>query len=265
MASVIKVKRSSGIQAPGSLHTGELAYSFATDGIDAAYNNSGGRLFIGEVGSPAAGRLSATETSGIVIGGKYFTDMLDQQPGVLTANSAVIVDADSKIDQFKVDNLLFNDGTISTVSGTTDSGNITITPFPGVTGGSKTVITNIWSYYPAESTAISLIEYITKTVSGNFGSGAGQISINAEAVEDIVGAMVTTGNTESGISVTYEDNGTGNGKLSFNVNDPVITISGDVDGFATMTDLADVTINVTLDTVNTNVGTFPAEADINTL
>ena len=259
MASVIKVKRSRGVAKPSSLNTGELAYSFGTTGGPATYENNGGRLFIGAVGSDAGGGLNAVETEPLVIGGKYFTDMLSQQPGILTASSALIVDANSKINEFKVDNLLFNDGTISTVSSTTDSGNITITPFPGVTGGSRTVITNIYSYYPTESTAISLIEYITKTVSGNFGSGAGQISINAEAVEDIVGAMVTTGNTESGISVTYEDNGTGNGKLNFNVNDPVITISGDVDGFATMSDLADVTINVTLDTVNQNVGTFPTK------
>jgi hypothetical protein len=63
-----------------------------------------------------------------------------------------------------------------------------------------------------------------------------------EAVEDVVGAMVS-GNTEDGISVTYDDS---TGKYNFNVNDPVITIHGDVEGFATMTNLGDTTINVAI-------------------
>jgi hypothetical protein len=63
-----------------------------------------------------------------------------------------------------------------------------------------------------------------------------------EEVEDIVGAMVD-GNTENGISVTYDDAA---GKINFDVNDPVLTIAGDVNGSATMTDLGDTTINVTI-------------------
>ena len=69
---------------------------------------------------------------------------------------------------------------------------------------------------------------------------------NQEAVEDIVGAMIS-GNTENGIAVTYDD---ANGKLDFDVNDPVITLSGDVTGSATMTNLGDVTITTTIDGSN---------------
>jgi hypothetical protein len=60
-----------------------------------------------------------------------------------------------------------------------------------------------------------------------------------EATEDVVGAMVS-GNSESGISVTYDDT---SGKLNFDVNDPVISIDGDIAGSATMTNLGNVTIN----------------------
>ena len=63
-------------------------------------------------------------------------------------------------------------------------------------------------------------------------------TFNTEDVQDIVGGMVS-GNTESGISVTYDDT---NGKLNFNVNDPVITLNGDLSGSATMTNLNNVTI-----------------------
>jgi hypothetical protein len=60
-----------------------------------------------------------------------------------------------------------------------------------------------------------------------------------EATEDFVGGMVS-GNTESGIAVTYDD---ATGKLNFDVNDPVISIDGDIAGSATMTNLGNVTIN----------------------
>jgi hypothetical protein len=65
-----------------------------------------------------------------------------------------------------------------------------------------------------------------------------------EATEDVVGAMVSS-NSESGISVTYDDTA---GKLNFDVNDPVITISGDVTGSATMTNLGNTTITTAIGT-----------------
>jgi hypothetical protein len=75
---------------------------------------------------------------------------------------------------------------------------------------------------------------------------------STEFLQDTIGGMVSS-NTESGISVEYDDT---SGKLNFNVSDPVITIAGDVDGNATMTNLGDTTVTVTLDTVNTAVGTY---------
>ena len=68
---------------------------------------------------------------------------------------------------------------------------------------------------------------------------AAAISDFQEATEDVVGAMVS-GNSESGISVTYDDT---TGKLNFDVSDPVISIDGDIAGSATMTNLGNVTIN----------------------
>ena len=79
------------------------------------------------------------------------------------------------------------------------------------------------------------------------------ISDFQEAVEDTVGAMVS-GNSESGISVTYDD---ATGKYNFDVNDPVITIAGDVAGSATMTNLGNTTITVAIPS-----GTI-VDADVN--
>ena len=109
------------------------------------------------------------------------------------------------------------------------------------------------------STATISAELATETNAGvatfdgtDFTVSSGDVTLNAERIQDIVGAMVGS-NTESGIAVTYED---GDGTLDFNVNDPTITIDGDVDGSATMTNLGNTTITTTLDTVNSNVGSF---------
>lgn len=87
--------------------------------------------------------------------------------------------------------------------------------------------------------------------STDFVVSSGAVSLNTESVQDIVGGMVDS-NTESGISVTYDDDA---GKLNFNVNDPTITLSGDVTGSATMTDLGNVTISTTIAANSVELGT----------
>ena len=69
-----------------------------------------------------------------------------------------------------------------------------------------------------------------------------------ENVQDIVGGMVNPTNTESGINVTYDDN---SGKLNFDVNDPTITLTGDVTGTATMSNLGSISIATTVATAPT--------------
>ena len=59
-------------------------------------------------------------------------------------------------------------------------------------------------------------------------------------------------NTESGISVTYEDS---DGTLDFNVNDPTLTFTGDVTGSGTMTDLGNTSIALTVAANSVALGT----------
>ena len=89
------------------------------------------------------------------------------------------------------------------------------------------------------------------TLNGGLNIGADTL---AEYISDTVGAMVTS-NTESGISVTYDD---ADNILDFNVNDPVITLAGVVTGTATMTNLGDVTIT----TVHTSDPTITLTGDV---
>lgn len=76
----------------------------------------------------------------------------------------------------------------------------------------------------------------------------------AEGIQDIIGGMVT-GNVESGISVTYNDNGLGTGKLNFDVNDFTLSIAGAVSGSAVVSDLANATITVSMAADSVALGT----------
>jgi hypothetical protein len=304
MASIVRIKRSDVAGNPSTLGQGELAYSALPDNG----SNGGDRLYVG----------MGTETSGnavnhVVIGGKYFTDKLDHTPGTVTPSSAIIVDANSKIDNLKVDNIEI-DG--NTVSSTNANGNVNITPngsgsvvldgqaWPQTSGTNGQYLkTNgsgqtSWSSPPPSnftiqgdsgsdlfSTGDTLIfsgtDAIDTVVTDNeitfsvkdasntqkgaasfnttdFSVTGGAVSINHESIQDLVGEMLSS-NIETGIAVTYDDT---NGKIDFAVNNPVITISGDVDGTATMTNLGNTTIAVTLDTVNANTGSFGSSSSV---
>jgi len=110
MASIIRVKRSTGTTAPSTLNYGELAVTIG-GGTQA---NNGERLFVGD-----------SSSNPTIVGGKYFTDLLDHTHGTLTASSAVIVDSSSKIDVWNVDNLRLDGNALTS---TDVDGHITITP-----------------------------------------------------------------------------------------------------------------------------------------
>lgn len=152
MASIIRIKRSATAGNPATLAAGELAYSGLTDNG----SNGGDRLYIG----------MGTETNGnavnhVVIGGKYFTDLLDHNRGTVVADSALIVDANKKLNELLVDNLTIDGNTITS---TNSNGDIIITPI----GFGKSIISNIYT-----DASTSLAEYIYDTVGGAITAGTG--------------------------------------------------------------------------------------------
>jgi hypothetical protein len=104
MAQVIKIKRSTSTASPTSLSAGELAYS-----------SNSNKLWVGH---PDTAAVTA-------IGGALYVNMLDHTAGTLTASSAVIVDASSKVDQLKSGNIVIT-GSSDTIS--TGSGTLTLSP-----------------------------------------------------------------------------------------------------------------------------------------
>ena len=177
MASIIRIKRSSVSGNPATLAAGELAYSALTDNG----SNGGDRLYIG-IGSETAGNAA----NHFVIGGKYFTDMLDHTKGALTASSALVTDSNSKLDNLKVDNLDLNGNTIST---TDTNGDLLLTP----NGTGKTVITNPY----IGDNATSLAEYIFDTVGGAITAGTG-ITITSSDVGNTSTVSITNTGVTAG-------------------------------------------------------------------
>tara|TARA_Y100001978_G_scaffold201704_1_gene220700 strand:- start:61 stop:1737 length:1677 start_codon:yes stop_codon:yes gene_type:complete len=119
MASIIRVKRSTGAVAPTSLNFGELAVTIAA-GTQA---NKGERLFVGD-----------DATNADVVGGKYYTDLMAHSAGSIAgvsnaANAAngfvAILDQNRKVDLWNVDNLTLD---ANTLSSTDTDGDIIFNP-----------------------------------------------------------------------------------------------------------------------------------------
>jgi len=96
-----------------------------------------------------------------------------------------------------------------------------------------------------------VVEGSTATVNGQNVLTEASTSFLAEYVADTIGAMVS-GNTESGISVTYQD---GDNTLDFDVADFTITLGGDLSGSVTITDLANATLTASIEANSVALGT----------
>ena len=119
MATTIQIKRSTGTSAPSSLSAGELAVTFGTG----TQSNLGDRLFIGD-GSTVD-----------VIGGKFFSDMLDHTQGTLTASSALTVDSNSALDDLNIGNNASTGGSIQLKEGTNNGTHHVQLKSPNALGG----------------------------------------------------------------------------------------------------------------------------------
>ena len=86
--NIIKIKRTTGATAPSALNAGELAFSGGTG----TQSNLGQRLFIGD---------PANSNAVTVIGGNYFSNLMDHAHGTTTASSALIVDANKSTSELR--------------------------------------------------------------------------------------------------------------------------------------------------------------------
>ena len=110
MASIIRIKRSSGTAKPASLNWGEMAYVTGI-GQFGGVNQYKDRVFLGDDG-----------TNVNPIGGHYYTSMMEHEPGKLAGQTnsrntdgglVAILDNNRKIDIWNVDNLTLDGNTLS--------------------------------------------------------------------------------------------------------------------------------------------------------
>jgi len=125
MASIIRIKRSSGTAKPASLNWGEMAYVTGV-GEYGGTNQYKDRIFLGDDG-----------TNVHPVGGHYYTSMMEHTPGGIagvtnTRNSdggiVAILDSNRKVDEWNVDNLTLDGNTLSS---TDTDGDIIINPNGG--------------------------------------------------------------------------------------------------------------------------------------
>jgi len=144
---------------PGTnvLKQGELAYSFLAH-TDSGLGAGGDKLYIG-FGTP--------NVDPVVIGGKYFTDMMDHTRGTLTADSAILVDVNSWVTNIKTGGLQL---------GTTGNSNQTVTA----------IITSGLDYQSLDTelpTARAVFDAITDG-SNIFLNNLGDVQINSSGLGD---------------------------------------------------------------------------------
>ena len=193
MAVTLQIKRSTGTTAPGTLADGELAY---THGTGTAANN-GDRLFIGDGSSVN------------VIGGQFFTDMLDHSLGTLTASSALTVDSNKAVDDLIVGNNATTGGSLQIKEGTNNGSHHVQLKAPNALSGN--------------------VAFTLQSADGNSGqflktNGSGTLSF------DTISSTITL-SADSGSNDAYTTGNvltfSGGSGITTTVGDDEITIAGD--------------------------------------
>ena len=225
MANLTRIKiltTGSTTTAPSNLKTGELAYSY----VAGTQSNNGDRLYVG----------TGTETNGIaasvdLIGGKYFTGLLDHVHGTATANSALIVDSNLHIDQLNIGSLALESS-----------------------GGTGQVVTSIETTMPGSPTdgqlisALAVKTYIDTEVTAqdlDFAgdSGTGAVDLDSQSLTLTGDTGITT--TASGQTITIDLDDTAVTAGSYGSATQIPTFTVDAQGRLTAASFA--SISSTLD------------------
>src|SRR5210317_722842 len=191
--------------APSNLKTGELAYSY----VAGTQANNGDRLYIG----------TGTETNGIassvdLIGGKYFTGLLDHVHGTTTANSALIVDGNKHVDELNIGTLALE---ASGGSGQTVTSISTSTTLSGASDTQLVTALAVKTYIDTEVTAQDL------DFQGDNG-GALSIDLDSETLTISGDTGITTTGSGNTIEIDLDDTAVTAGSYGSQTQIPTFTV-----------------------------------------
>ena len=209
MAKLTRIKiltTGSTTTAPSNIKTGELAYSYVTG----TSSNNGDRLYIG-TGAESGGVASSVD----VIGGKYFTGLLDHAAGTATASSALILDANKHANELNLGALALESS-----------------------GGSGQVVTSISTDgtfgSPANSqlvTSLAVKTYVDAQVTAQDldfqadSGGALSIDLDSETLTISGDTGITTVGSGNTISIDLDDTGVTAAAYGSQTAIPVITVN----------------------------------------
>ncbi len=190
--------------APSNIKTGELAYSY----VSGTQGNNGYRLYIG-TGAESGGVASNVD----IIGGKYFTNLLDHVHGTTTANSALIVDSNKHVDALNIGSLALE------ASGGSGQVVTAISTSTNLTGASNSQL----------ATALAVKTYVDTVVTAqdvDFAgdSGTGSVDLDSQTFTISGDTGITTVASGQGLSIDLDDTAVTAGSYGSQTQIPTFTV-----------------------------------------